>query len=333
MVTKIAVRVSDGAIVSTVAVTAPNDENRNNYEPPKNNDDEKIAAMQTAVKHNHLNSNASNQVDADNNMSTTHVIAKAKDEKKSTATGTRRSNRQKRPVAYNDYVDEDARSDKKKRRRKQGKEKKFIIDFTDVPMQVPILRHDGKKGGLSSKYLGVNWDKRKNKWIAQITIDGKLHYIGYYDKEEDAATHYARAVFKYKGGNDGIERLKTQQREKLDLTDVPKQQLIMKPSGKGSSASKYKGVSLNKASNKWVAQITIDGKRRYVGYYDNEEDAAADYARAVFKYKGGNAEGKRQDELQQLPLNLIQVPAIPPAGYDSIKGGPISASKVTEYEI
>ena len=141
-----------------------------------------------------------------------------------------------------------------------------------------------------------------------------------------------KVVFEYNGENAGIERLKTQQREEIDLADVPNQQLIMKPNGKGNSTSKYKGVRFDKSKNMWRAEITIDGKKRHVGYYDNEEDAAADYARAVFKYKGGNAAVKRHDESQQ-PLDLIQVPAIPPAGHYPIKEGPISALNVTEYEI
>mmetsp|Transcript_11292 Transcript_11292/g.22537 ORF Transcript_11292/g.22537 Transcript_11292/m.22537 type:complete len:139 (+) Transcript_11292:662-1078(+) len=37
--------------------------------------------------------------------------------------------------------------------------------------------------------------------------------------------------------------------------------------------------------NKWKAQIMIEGIVRSIGYYEMEEEAAADYARAVFKYK------------------------------------------------
>ena len=37
--------------------------------------------------------------------------------------------------------------------------------------------------------------------------------------------------------------------------------------------------------NKWKAQIMIEGIARSIGYYEIEEEAAADYARAVFKYK------------------------------------------------
>jgi hypothetical protein len=51
-------------------------------------------------------------------------------------------------------------------------------------------------------------------------------------------------------------------------------------------SSKYTGVTFKKAMNKWRAQIKIEGKVRHIGYYENEEEAATDYARAVFKYKG-----------------------------------------------
>ena len=45
------------------------------------------------------------------------------------------------------------------------------------------------------------------------------------------------------------------------------------------------GVSLEKRSNKWHAQISFDGKNHTIGYYEDEEEAAVDYARAVFKCK------------------------------------------------
>ena len=47
-------------------------------------------------------------------------------------------------------------------------------------------------------------------------------------------------------------------------------------------ASKYTGVTFNKQNNKWQASINLDGKLRYIGYYDDEEDAAVEYARAVW---------------------------------------------------
>ena len=73
----------------------------------------------------------------------------------------------------------------------------------------------------------------------------------------------------------------------LDLSDVPPQQPIPKREGKmKEGASKYTGVTFDKPHNKWLTRIMIDGTKRHIGYYENEEEAAIDYARAVFKYKG-----------------------------------------------
>ena len=39
-------------------------------------------------------------------------------------------------------------------------------------------------------------------------------------------------------------------------------------------ASQYKGVFYRKNRNRWVATCTVDGKRRYLGYFKTEEEAA-----------------------------------------------------------
>lgn len=39
----------------------------------------------------------------------------------------------------------------------------------------------------SSQYKGVNWHKPTSKWMAQIKLNGKTHYLGYFSYEEDAA--------------------------------------------------------------------------------------------------------------------------------------------------
>eukprot|EP00985_Skeletonema_marinoi_P005482 scaffold2376_cov80-Skeletonema_marinoi.AAC.3 len=163
----------------------------------------------------------------------------------------------KRPLLLDD---EGGTEETKRRKRTQP-----FIDLTDVPPQLPIKNN---KKDASSKYQGVCFNKSINKWKAQIMLDGKQHHIGNYDNEEEAAVDYARALFKY-----GSRR----QRKFIDLTESSKYQ-----SKNGSS--KYEGVYFNKANNKWNAQITIDGKQHYIGAYDNEEEAAVDYARAAHTY-------------------------------------------------
>jgi hypothetical protein len=44
-----------------------------------------------------------------------------------------------------------------------------------------------------------------------------------------------------------------------------------------SGASRFLGVSFHKASNKWTAQINLNGKRRYLGLFRSEREAAVKY--------------------------------------------------------
>jgi hypothetical protein len=54
---------------------------------------------------------------------------------------------------------------------------------------------DRKKA--TSKYKGVS--KARNKWKASITVNGKLIYLGTFDKEADAAYTYNQAALKHFG--------------------------------------------------------------------------------------------------------------------------------------
>ena len=47
-----------------------------------------------------------------------------------------------------------------------------------------------KQDGFTSKYKGVAWCKRENKWRAYIKINGKFKSLGYFDNEIIAAKKY-----------------------------------------------------------------------------------------------------------------------------------------------
>eukprot|EP00984_Skeletonema_dohrnii_P001473 scaffold470_cov72-Skeletonema_dohrnii-CCMP3373.AAC.2 len=178
-----------------------------------------------------------------------------------------------------------------------------FVDLTGAPPQSPFPKSAGRMKEGASKYAGIYFLKVTKKWAAQIRIDGTKRVIGYYEDEEEAAVDYARAVFKYKGGAH-------QQSLLVDLNDVPPQSPIPKSAGRiKGGASKFTGVSFHKLMNKWQAQIQIEGKKRCIGFYENEEEAAVDYARAVFKYGNGEAKGRAHQQQQQpLVLNLSDVP-------------------------
>ena len=49
----------------------------------------------------------------------------------------------------------------------------------------------------SSKYQGVYWDKKANKWRSQIGVNSKRVNLGYFDDEVEASNAYREAKEKY----------------------------------------------------------------------------------------------------------------------------------------
>ena len=43
------------------------------------------------------------------------------------------------------------------------------------------------KWGTSSQFRGVTWSKQRQKWIATVRAAGRLHYLGGFESERDAA--------------------------------------------------------------------------------------------------------------------------------------------------
>jgi hypothetical protein len=51
-------------------------------------------------------------------------------------------------------------------------------------------RNRNKKGGCTSIYKGVCFDKRECKWVAHVRNNGKKIYLGYFATEEEASKKY-----------------------------------------------------------------------------------------------------------------------------------------------
>jgi hypothetical protein len=56
--------------------------------------------------------------------------------------------------------------------------------------------------------------------------------------------------------------------------------------GKNYGKSKYKGVNWHKYRKKWFALAGMYGKKVYLGYYSNEEEAARAYDKYVKEHRG-----------------------------------------------
>jgi hypothetical protein len=56
--------------------------------------------------------------------------------------------------------------------------------------------------------------------------------------------------------------------------------------GFNSPTSKYKGVFFDKRRGKYRAVLSVDGKKKHIGYFENEIDAAKAYDTAARMYRG-----------------------------------------------
>ena len=61
------------------------------------------------------------------------------------------------------------------------------------------LRNAGAYKTNKSGYRGVSLKKKTGKWTAQISLDKKLHHLGYYETAEEAHAAYLAAAQKHAG--------------------------------------------------------------------------------------------------------------------------------------
>jgi hypothetical protein len=137
-------------------------------------------------------------------------------------------------------------------------------------------QNQSKSVNRTSKYVGVSFEKSCQQWRTTIFVEGKCHYVGRFNSEDEAAI--ARDLYildNFPGSHYPLSGLDLK-KEILNPTN---------PTKKKIPASKYKGVSLEKASKRWKAEVYQKYiRRKYIGRYDSEEKAAKERDAYILKH-------------------------------------------------
>ena len=147
------------------------------------------------------------------------------------------------------------------------------LNNTRGNLRFATVADNTRNTGLSSRnttgYKGVS--KIGDRFTANIVCDGVNNFLGTYDSPEDAAKAYNIKAEELFG-------------EYAWFNDVDHKGFI--PAPRKKFTSKYKGVSLNKATGKWRARTSVGGLEKHIGSYETEEEAAEAYEKFMSGYEG-----------------------------------------------
>lgn len=74
-----------------------------------------------------------------------------------------------------------------------------FANLRDEPHNVNMRNIMAPQKNSSSGFRGVSWAKRERKWRADIKVNGKKKYLGYFDTPEEASAAYLRAKAEHHG--------------------------------------------------------------------------------------------------------------------------------------
>ena len=118
--------------------------------------------------------------------------------------------------------------------------------------------HDNTK---TSKFRGVHLQHGSTvKWLAVVIHNKKQIRLGCFDLEKEASEYYEKALIAIEKG------------EEIQ---------IKKP----EFYSQCRGITFDKNINRWIAQKTVNGVKKYIGCFIQEEDACAAYQQYIENIK------------------------------------------------
>jgi hypothetical protein len=143
-----------------------------------------------------------------------------------------------------------------------------------------------KMGSRRSSYRGVCWDKQPGKWKAQIKekTTGKVKHLGLFIDEEEAAQAYDKAERAMSGADAKLNFPQEGEQQARPRTTRTKEEVAAAKS-LPPQKSKHRGVTWDGNRGKWKCSIKYKGGHKYLGRFDDEEEAAAAYNTEAEKLK------------------------------------------------
>ena len=170
-------------------------------------------------------------------------------------------------------------------------------EYNEKGMLSPRVLKNAANKNSQSGYVGVNWNRQTNRWMASIIFRGKTHYLGTFENVEDAIMARKIAEEKYYGEllkNSSGENYKELMKNIGFGGEIPEEEvaefnrrIMLKKNPSG-----HVGVSWMKSTGKWKATLCRDGRQYHLGYFDNIEDAVAAREEAEEKYDRGEPVNK-----------------------------------------
>ena len=154
------------------------------------------------------------------------------------------------------------------------------------------IGREAKNARRGSTHRGVCMEKKTGKWRAEIQINGRKESLGYHVHERDAVAAYDRAAIVARGvsgarTNRPVEEYEGEMATLLAFEgSFERYQATLQTKARRSNqySSPFRGVRRHEhaqkrgaVSVKWRAEITVDGKKKSLGYHATEREAAAAY--------------------------------------------------------